>query len=79
VAWLERTLSVSVLRGVQHLPAGLLDWPESALAAAVADARTDRAAAVHGCVRCGIEGAAGEVHDEPLCHGCAARELGIVH
>jgi hypothetical protein len=72
-------LSVSVLRRGRHLPAGLLEWPESALAAGVADARTDRTAAVHACVRCGIETTPGEVPDEPLCHECAARALGIGH
>jgi hypothetical protein len=79
VAWLSPGESVSVVRNVRHLPAAFLEWPETALTAAAAEARADRAAAVCVCVRCGIEFVPGAMHDERLCHGCAVEELGVVY
>ena len=70
---------IPVLRDVRHLPTAFLAQPESELAAAVADARAHRAAAVRVCVRCATEYVPGEMHDEHLCHACAGRQLGIVH
>ena len=78
VAWAGPASPVSILRDVRHVPGAFLERPEDELADAIADVRESRAAAVHSCVRCGIQYVPGHMHDR-LCHGCAERETGIVH